>query len=171
MQFTISHSALSDKNWIRILKRGKSKHWLAYCLFPAVNPQVCTLARELWYGIIIKEPSHPSETLLPPPCMKGKQDLSCSIALEQTDYRSLVILLDACFVLDLVLPPRELKKSSQLLLMTHRGLPLTSVSLFPFHFFHFLKRCFLNSKVLFIGDGREVRFCDSPRWSLLLNRK
>lgn len=49
--------------------------------------------------------------LLPPPCMKGKQDLSSDIALEQADYRSLVILLDACFVLDLpVLPPKELKK-------------------------------------------------------------
>ena len=82
----------------------------------------------------------PSEMLLPPPCMKGKQDLSSDIALEQADYRSLVILLDACFVLNLsVLPPKELKKSSQLLLTTHRGLPLTSVSLFPFHIFTFSK--------------------------------
>lgn len=94
MQFKIFHSALPDKNWIRILKRRKSKHWLAYYFFPVVNPQVCSLARELWYGIIIKAPSHPaSEMLLPPPCMKGKQDFSSDIALEQADYISLVILM------------------------------------------------------------------------------
>lgn len=160
MQFKFFHSALPDKHWIRILKRGKSKHWLAYCFFPVVNPQVCSLARELWYGIIIKAPPHPaSEMLLPPPCMKGKQDLSSDIALEQADYRSLVILLDACFVLDLpVLPPKELKKSSQLLLTTHRGLPLTSVSLFPFHNFTFSKDASWIGKYSSLGMGGGSKF-------------
>lgn len=40
-------------------------------------------SRELWYSIITKKPSHPSEMLLAPPFMKGKQGLSSNITLEQ----------------------------------------------------------------------------------------
>lgn len=92
----------------------------------AVNFQVHTSARKL-YGTVMKKPSQ----LRHAACMKGKQDLPSVIGLEQADYRSLVISLDTCFVLNLaVLPPEELKKSSQLLLTIHRGLPLTSHSVF-----------------------------------------
>lgn len=64
-------------------------------------------------------------------------------AWEQADYRSLVISLNACFVLNLaVLPPKMLKKSSQLLLTTHRGLSLTSHS-----------TLLLSQKMLFVKEG------------------
>lgn len=94
--------------------------------------------------------------LLPPPCLKGKQDLSSDIALEQADYRSLVISLNACFVLDLaVLPPEELKKVfSAPFENTQR-----SVFNFPFYIFTFSKDVFCQGR--YFSLRMEVCFCDS----------